>query len=314
MYKVVVRMPENIIAPEAAEAAPDQKRQQAIIEALAGIFSYASYVDLTTLTFQGITAGGAVTEIIGQSGPARQAAETYVDSLVHPDYREQMKSFFNVETLKERLAEQDLVSEEYLTSRLGWQRGTFLAAGRDDNGAPVGAVLGIRSVSGEKPKEAKLLAAMTDTAEKASYDPITGVRSSRFLEENRRELAGCAALAMAQVDGFLSIVDAHGLIAGDMVLRYAAREMLNCLSQEDTVIHYGRNIFVIGFQTGSEKEILNRLEKIRRSVETMHVPHYPKIRATISIGCGFRSDSPDLFMTADKMLYRAKQTKNMVAV
>ncbi len=297
-----------------ANSLAHQKKQLHIIEALARSYSYTCYFDLKTGAFEEISGMDYVTDLVGTRGTAEAALDIYINRIVEPDYREAMRSFLNLSTLKERLMEQTTISQEYVSAYLGWCRGIISVAGRDRKGEPIGVIYGLQSIAGEKSRESELLTTISDYSEKAYIDPITGVRNRRYFDENMAELAEGYSVAMVDMDDFAEINDAYGVGVGDVVLRGVAREILGCIRQEDRVVRHGENYFVISFRQGTEDDIRRRLEKIRRSVETMNIPQYPDVHTTVSIGCAFRNDSTNLFMTADKMLYRAKQTKNIVAL
>ena len=291
-----------------------QKKQLHIIEALARNYSYTCYFDLKTRTFEEISGMDYVSELVGTRGWAEDALNIYIDRIVEPDYREAMRAFLDLSTLKERLMEQTSISHEYVSAYVGWCRGIISVAGRDRKGEPIGVVYGLQSIAGEKSRESELLTTISDYSEKAYIDPITGVRNRRYFDEHMAELSEGYSVAMVDMDDFAEINDAYGVGVGDVVLRGVAREILGCIRAEDTVVRHGENYFVISFRQGPEDDVRQRLEKIRRSVETMNIPQYPDVHTTVSIGCALRNDSTNLFMTADKMLYRAKQTKNIVAL
>ncbi|MDO4204116.1 MAG: GGDEF domain-containing protein [Selenomonadaceae bacterium] len=308
-------MAESVAAADSHTAgSPEERKQLRIIEALARSYSYTAYIDFETMTFEEISGLDYASERIGSSGSAALAFEVYLDNMVEAEYRENMRAFMDIATLKERLTRRSTISMEYVSAFLGWCRGTFLAAGRDENGVPVGAVYGLQSIAGEKNRETELLTTISSFSEKAYFDPVTGVRNRRYFEENVIELTSSFAVAMVDLDNFKEINESFGASVGDLVLSQAAREFLSCLRTEDVVVRHGEDDFVICFGRGDEDEVLRRLEKIRRSVETMNIQQFPDVHTTVSIGCAFRSSCRNMFLTADKMLYRAKQTKNMVAI
>lgn len=146
-------------------------------------------------------------------------------------------------------------------------------------------------------------------------DALTGLASRghwQNLAEQllQRHLAeGCHATVMLlDVDEFKTINDRHGHAAGDGVLRGIADLIRTHLSAECHAGRLGGDEFAVALPL-SLAEAEAAAERIRLAVETLHFPHAPELRCSISIGIakpdrelGLR----DWVEMADRALYRAK--------
>jgi diguanylate cyclase (GGDEF)-like protein len=86
----------------------------------------------------------------------------------------------------------------------------------------------------------------------ATHDPLTRLpnrtlffdRLEQAIERARRQTTGCALLCV-DIDGFRAVNDAHGHDAGDELLRYVGRRLLQAVRGEDTVARIADDTFVI---------------------------------------------------------------------
>ena len=123
-------------------------------------------------------------------------------------------------------------------------------------------------------------------------DNLTGLKNRRFLANNLPPLLKLAerqkvpvCLAIADIDNFKRVNDAHGHSAGDQVLKSLARLLIGNFRKSDVIIRYGGEEFLlILFDTGLEQfQIL--MDELRRKVEQQVFQYKGKsVRITISIG------------------------------
>ena len=122
------------------------------------------------------------------------------------------------------------------------------------------------------------------------------------------------------LDHFKKINDAHGHLAGDVVLRVVAAQVQKTIRIEDLLARYGGEEFVILVRGIEQGKAGLFGERVRRAVERLEIPWEGKtLRATISVGVASleectsppRADEPDetsaaILALADARLYRAK--------
>lgn len=152
-------------------------------------------------------------------------------------------------------------------------------------------------------------------------DPLTGLANRRFLyatldrEIDRVTRAGDSALLMMlDIDHFKSINDAHGHLAGDLVLQSVARTLSACVRPMDTVARYGGEEFAVVLPSCQATFARAVAERMRRAIESTPVRISPveQVNVTVSIGGAFalqwiRSTKQLWAERADQQLYQAKQ-------
>ena len=132
-------------------------------------------------------------------------------------------------------------------------------------------------------------------------------RAKRFEEK--------VSMAMIDIDRFKAYNDANGHVAGDIVLEKMAGIIREECRESDIPARFGGEEFAILFpRTDSTKaiEIVDRLRQIIAAEPFYHEKALPGGQLTISAGIAtYPDDAVDwysLINTADKALYRAKQT------
>ena len=166
----------------------------------------------------------------------------------------------------------------------------------------------------------------------AFYDQLTGLPNRRLLGDRlQRMMAACrrngglGALMFLDLDNFKPLNDVHGHAAGDLLLAEAARRLLRCVREADTVARFGGDEFVIAAADLSAQrdeamsEALLIAEKIRAALSEPYrltirhegrMPDTIEHRCTASIGVALLTDPQtsidDLLTRADAALYQAK--------
>ncbi len=137
----------------------------------------------------------------------------------------------------------------------------------------------------------------------------------RLEEEQRRarRYGGHFALLMLDLDGFKSINDRHGHLAGDRYLRAAAGTIRAQLRAADMPCRYGGDEFALLLPETGLRGAHTIAERIREAVARLEVVvDGACLRSTVSIGlAAFPEHSTDeiqgLMRHADEALYRAKR-------
>jgi two-component system cell cycle response regulator len=163
----------------------------------------------------------------------------------------------------------------------------------------------------------QLIAAREQLREKAMHDPLTGLLTrGAFFEIHERELLRARrtdtpmSLIMADLDHFKQINDRYGHLAGDDVLREAARRLSATLRRSDAMGRYGGEEF-IALATGCRlADALPLAERFRQSINAAPFETSAgTLRVTTSVGVASTDDVGDaarLLKAADDALYRAK--------
>lgn len=157
--------------------------------------------------------------------------------------------------------------------------------------------------------------ALTDQAER---DPLTQLPNRRAFERRVGEEVSRArryqrelSLVFFDVDGFKSVNDRLGHLAGDRVLADVARILQSSLRQSDAVFRYGGDEFVALCPETSNQAMENVLRRLETSLcaHNAETNFDPAISVSWGIACfpTNAANAEDLLRLADERLYVCKK-------
>jgi diguanylate cyclase (GGDEF)-like protein len=168
-------------------------------------------------------------------------------------------------------------------------------------------------------RQDNLISSREQFRDQATRDALTGVWNRRgILEILEQELDRAErndrsiGILMLDLDHFKNVNDAHGHLAGDLVLQETACRLSRNLRTYDRLGRYGGEEFLIVVPATNERELCELAERIRASTELEPVPtEQNDVRITFSIGAaiakpGDRSKA-NVIAVADEALYKAKK-------
>ena len=146
-------------------------------------------------------------------------------------------------------------------------------------------------------------------------DALTGAYNRRYYEDKIKTSTQKCGVAMIDLDDFKLYNDTCGHDAGDAVLKTLVLMIRDCVRDEDSLIRYGGDEFLLLMPEISQKEFEERLEKAKQKINEADVPGYTNLHLSVSVG-GVLSEASesveDAATRADKLMYQAKNRKNMV--
>jgi two-component system, cell cycle response regulator len=152
--------------------------------------------------------------------------------------------------------------------------------------------------------------------EQATHDGLTGLLNRNSILEKLDEEVGRAARAdepvavlMADLDRFKSINDTRGHLAGDAVLREAARRLRSTARRYDSVGRYGGEEFLIVLPGCTLADAWRQAERLREAIAgTPFQLDHGGMSVTCSFGLASTENTAParLVREADEALYRAK--------
>ena len=160
----------------------------------------------------------------------------------------------------------------------------------------------------------KLLRHFGGYHEQLYKDALTGAYNRRYFEEKIRKSTVSAGVAMIDLDDFKLYNDSFGHDTGDVVLITFVNIIKNCTRKTDMLIRYGGDEFLLIMPGIKEENFKNKLLQILEEVHRADVPGHGGLRLSASIGGVLSNGSviEDAIGRADKLLYQAKNRKNMV--
>ncbi len=157
----------------------------------------------------------------------------------------------------------------------------------------------------------------------ANYDPLTGLPNRSLLDDRLRQARELAlrdkngfAVIFIDLDRFKPVNDTLGHAVGDKLLQEAARRMLACVRNIDTVARFGGDEFLVILQDVPLKE--NASPVAQKIVTALSHPFkIDQHEITISASAGIahwdakhaadKHDLSELIQQADKAMYQAKE-------
>ena len=166
---------------------------------------------------------------------------------------------------------------------------------------------------------AAFLGVALETTRLALLDGATGVYNHRHFQvllglevERSMRFGRPFTLLMSDLDGFKTINDRHGHLAGDRLLRSVAETLRATVRRVDVVARYGGEEFAVILPGTSPARGRMVAEKLRRAIGTLRLrlPSGARLRVTLSLGlAGFPRHAREragLIAAADAALYEAK--------
>ena len=150
---------------------------------------------------------------------------------------------------------------------------------------------------------------------KLYHDALTGGYNRRYFEDVVKSKTEPAGVAVLDLDDFKLYNDTYGHRAGDMALQTAVDVVRSCVRKSDTLIRYGGDEFLLILPGIKRTAFVAKLERIRQQVHAAVVPGYTRLQLSTSIGGVLTRDGETVEQAvarADKLMYQAKNRKNMV--
>jgi diguanylate cyclase (GGDEF)-like protein len=125
------------------------------------------------------------------------------------------------------------------------------------------------------------------------------------------------SILMFDIDHFKNLNDRYGHQTGDLAIQKTAQILQNNIRKNDIACRYGGEEFVI-FLYDCDLNFARLIgEKIRKTIENLTLidNENREIRYTISVGINNKGETlEEVIKHSDKMLYKAKETRNRVIV
>ena len=199
-----------------AEALASEKEHGEVIGAVAKIYSTIFLARLDSSRYKVISSPRLMEKLGKRKGDYQKAEEAILSNFIADDFKEQMKDFLDLSTLKDRLAERNTIAEEFRHPSGTWLEARFIAKSRDGTGALKEALYTSRDISKEKEEALKQESALRDAlllANHASRAKTTFLNSmSHDIRTPMNAIIGFTALAETHIDSKELVKDYLGKI------------------------------------------------------------------------------------------------------
>jgi diguanylate cyclase (GGDEF)-like protein len=155
----------------------------------------------------------------------------------------------------------------------------------------------------------------------AYLDDLTHLYNARYLDVALgREIAGGRPFTVLflDLDHFKTVNDTHGHLSGSRLLVEVARVLRSCVRDEDVVVRYGGDEYVVllvGIDSGGGLKVA---ERVRRAIEDHRFlsREGARVRVTASIGLASFPEhaqaKAEILDLADRAMYRGKRSSRNV--
>lgn len=151
-------------------------------------------------------------------------------------------------------------------------------------------------------------------------DEYTGLRNARYLHQALDELISkkpasnyTCAVVFVDVDNFKQVVDSHGHLLGTQVLKEIGETISTCLTENDVLVKYGGDEYVIILPRRSKPAAVDLIQKILQTLRssTFLKSEPEPVRITASFGIAVYPEDAqtkkDLLLLADHCMYDIKR-------
>jgi diguanylate cyclase (GGDEF)-like protein len=152
-------------------------------------------------------------------------------------------------------------------------------------------------------------------------DTVTGFYNTRFLHQHLDALLNppqgsppTVSLVFLDMDNFKQVVDVHGHLLGSKVLKEVAEVIATQLREEDRLVHYGGDEFVLLLQGMGKLEAMEKVQAVRRAITDAVFLQGDGRRVKVTASFGIANypedagDKAELLRLADQSMFRSKES------
>lgn len=189
--------------------------------------------------------------------------------------------------------------------------GITLSCTRQTDGTILRLLWQLRDITRQKQAEAKI-------HRQAFYDPLTGLPNRALLETYFPKVQAQAqrqnlrvAVGFIDLDRFKGINDTFGHSVGDALLEQAGQRIQNCLREEDLLVRWGGDEFIVVLASVEGKSDAGVVcDRILKCLDGTFIVKHHELQIGMSFGVAlYPNDGEDLetlLRHADQALYQAK--------
>ncbi|WP_432626826.1 ATP-binding protein [Brotaphodocola sp.] len=287
-----------------------------IISAISKIYFLIYQIDIENDFIEQISNREEIHRLTGQSGSASMMGRQIYTEMVAPEYREQVKGFFDLATLPDRLAHAETIMMEYMGLSGSWYSGRFIVKNRNEEGRVTHVLYVVSAIDAQKRQEMEYQRQLHDSmmeAERAnraktnflrrmSHDirtPINGVmgmatiakRSLDDPDKQRQCLNKIISVSHFLLDLVNEVLDMNKLESGEIELENRPFDLQETLEEATTVVEeQAREAglhFCEEYQELSHNKVIGSPLHLKRIVQNImgNAVKYNREHGSIRVSC-----------------------------
>ncbi len=285
-----------------------------IIEAISKVFNFSMFIDVSDMSYRMISTNEYV-EMAPKDPDALQFLKNNVAATVAESFRADLYEWLDKDTILTAIEEQGSTSKEfYSESANRWYDGIFMVGDRNDDGSIAHIVYGCQDTTEAKLQSLAQQKKISEFETEIYIDSLSKIHNRKFLDE-KLVYEPCKAVVMADIDLFKTINDTAGHQCGDEVIKEVAGILDQSVGEDNVVIRYGGDEFLMVFFDITKKGLEKKLASLKPALKSIKAVSSHDITITMSFGGVYGTELVNnLIQTADKALYEAKKTRDAYTI
>ena len=280
-----------------------------IIEAIGKVFNFSLFIDVSDMSYRMISTNKYV-EMVDKDPDALQFLRNNVAASVAESFRAGLYEWLDKDRILAAVEEHGSTSMEFYSEGAHrWFEGIFMVGDRNEDGSLAHLVYGCQDTTKAKLQNLDQLKKISEFEKEIYIDSLSGIRNRRFLDE-KLIYEPCKAVVMADIDLFKEVNDTAGHHGGDEAIQKVAKILEQSVRDDDVVIRYGGDEFMMVFLDIARAGLENKFSKLKTELAKIRIASSPDVRISMSFGAALGTRLVnDLIVTADKALYESKKTR-----
>lgn len=143
-------------------------------------------------------------------------------------------------------------------------------------------------------------------------DSLTKTYSRAYLENFMPNFQDAKGVIVVDVDKFKEINDTYGHIVGDEALKHISMVIKSCLREEDIMIRYGGDEFLVILKEIGETEFYRTIRRIKQQVLDSVFENNNKVHCSVSVGGAYCvMPLAKAIADADRAMYQDKYNEHI---
>lgn len=296
-----------VLVKDITQTKKDEEEHRQMITALSSFYKVTFKIDLTSGFTQVIKHSDIIsTHYPDGLIPQKVFLDTFLDRMVETEYTELVREFMDLDTIKQRLKDTDVLSCEYRGKQIEWGRIVLAPAKWDKDGRLEKVVFAIQDITEQKSREELMQF-------KIEHDELTGALNRTAFNRVTKLLESSSfpfALVLLDIDKFKSINDTYGHDAGDRVLKHLVSVLNEEMRAVDKVFRLGGDEFAVIMNRLTAEQAVTAKNIIKRVNDAIMLGMNGLPPFSISAGITFSESGYDenIYRNADAALYHTKET------